>query len=355
VQGLIEADDAARAAGGARVLDAAFIAEHTHGFEEFAAAVRATPAGRDRAGIGPGARRHEEAARVYMAAAVIGVYGMGLTQHRNGVQNVQMLVNLLLLRGNIGKPGAGICPVRGHSNVQGQRTVGITEKPELAPLDKLAEQYGFEPPRDKGMNTVEACEASCAARCEGLRRPGRQPRARGARHTTHGAGLARAAADGAHRDQAEPQPPGARPGVVPAALPGPHRDRPPGGGEQAVSVEDSTGCMHGSRGVAEPAADTLLSEPAIVAGIAKATLPETPACPGMLGGRLRAGARPRSPRPARDLPRLQRAARRARRLPTAARRQGANGKTPTGKANFKGFGNLQPTPTCPRKAPTCCA
>ena len=89
---------------------------------------------------------------------MIAVYGMGLTQHRAGVETAQMLVNLLLLRGNIGKPGAGICPVRGHSNVQGQRTVGITEKPELVPLDRLARQFGFEPPREKGMNTVEACE-----------------------------------------------------------------------------------------------------------------------------------------------------------------------------------------------------
>jgi anaerobic selenocysteine-containing dehydrogenase len=87
---------------------------------------------------------------------------MGLTQHRRGVENVQMVSNLLLLRGNIGRPGAGICPVRGHSNVQGQRTVGITEKPELAPLDKLAELYHFEPPREKGMNTVEVCKAICA-------------------------------------------------------------------------------------------------------------------------------------------------------------------------------------------------
>src|SRR5437868_11256249 len=68
------------------------------------------------------------------------------------------MVSLALLRGNVGRPGAGICPVRGHSNVQGQRTVGITEKPELAPLDKLAELHGFEPPRDKGRNTVEVCE-----------------------------------------------------------------------------------------------------------------------------------------------------------------------------------------------------
>jgi anaerobic selenocysteine-containing dehydrogenase len=71
---------------------------------------------------------------------------------------IQMLSNLLLMRGNIGKPGAGIMPVRGHSNVQGQRTVGITEKPELVPLDRMAEQFGFQPPRENGLNTVEACE-----------------------------------------------------------------------------------------------------------------------------------------------------------------------------------------------------
>jgi len=69
---------------------------------------------------------------------VIACYGMGLTQHRSDVLAIQMLSNFLLMRGNIGKAGVGIFPVRGHSNVQGQRTVGITEKPELAPLDRLA-------------------------------------------------------------------------------------------------------------------------------------------------------------------------------------------------------------------------
>ena len=97
----------------------------------------------------------KSAARVYCnAKAVIICYGMGLTQHRSGVLAIQMLSNLLLMRGNIGKPGAGIFPVRGHSNVQGQRTVGITEKPDLVPLDRLAEQYGFNPPRERGLDTV---------------------------------------------------------------------------------------------------------------------------------------------------------------------------------------------------------
>ena len=90
-------------------------------------------------GSGLSRRDLEEAAQVYVEAEkVICVYGMGLTQHVHGFDNVAMLVNLLLLKGNIGRDGAGICPVRGHSNVQGQRTVGISEKPELVPLDKLA-------------------------------------------------------------------------------------------------------------------------------------------------------------------------------------------------------------------------
>src|SRR6185312_9032115 len=90
-------------------------------------------------------------------AAMIG-YGMGLTQQVGGVENVQLICNLLLMRGNIGKPGAGVMPIRGHSNVQGQRTVGITEKPKLVPMDKLRELYGFEPPQEKGLNATEACE-----------------------------------------------------------------------------------------------------------------------------------------------------------------------------------------------------
>jgi formate dehydrogenase major subunit len=270
---VLEAEDS----GAASAVDRAFLAEHTHGFDEFAAAVRAT--GWDAIDRESGLKRAalEEAARVYMSArAVIGVYGMGLTQHRKGVQNVQMLVNLLLLRGNIGKAGAGICPVRGHSNVQGQRTVGITEKPELAPLDKLAEQYGFEPPRDKGMNTVEACEALRDGKLEAL--------------VSLGGNLVRAVPEHALLEPAWR----ALPltvhiatklnrshlvhGKVSYLLPCLGRieiDRQ-NGVEQALSIEDSTGCMHGSRGHAEPAANTLLSEPAIVAGIAKATLDPNP-------------------------------------------------------------------------------
>ena len=270
---VFDLDDAAQAAGVQRVLDVAFIQEHTQGFSKFEQSVRAC--GWDEIERESGLRRAdlEAAAAVYCeAGAVMGIYGMGVTQHRNGVQNVTMIVNLLLLRGNIGKPGAGVCPVRGHSNVQGQRTVGITEKPELAPLDKLEKQYGFEPPRKKGMNTVEACEAILAGKVQAfIGLGGNFVRAVPERGLMEAAWreipLTVQIATKLNRNHVIH-------GKASYVLPCLGRieiDRQ-AGGEQDVTVEDSTGCMHGSRGRAEPVAGTLLSEPAIVAGIAKATL-----------------------------------------------------------------------------------
>ncbi|MCC2955773.1 FdhF/YdeP family oxidoreductase [Massilia sp. IC2-477] len=274
---IVDFDDAARAAGAQRVLDTAFLQEHTHGFAEFEASVRACPWEdiERESGLRRGAL--ESAAQVYRSSsAVMAVYGMGLTQHRNGVQNVAMVVNLLLLRGNVGKPGAGVCPVRGHSNVQGQRTVGITEKPELAPLDKLKEQYGFEPPREQGMNTVEACEAILARKVKAF--------------IGLGGNFVRAVPERGLMEAAWREIPltvqvstklnrnhlvhGKASYILPC-LGRIEIDRQQGV-EQAVTIEDSTACMHGSRGMAEPVAETLLSEPAIVAGIAKATLDPNP-------------------------------------------------------------------------------
>ena len=152
---LIEMQDAGRT-----VLDEDFIANHTRGFDAFEIFVRTTDWADIEQETGLTRTDLVAAATTYAAAdRVMAVYGMGLTQHKGGVAAVQMLVNLLLMRGNIGREGAGICPVRGHSNVQGQRTVGITEKPQLAPLDKLCRQYDFRPPRKKGWATVEACQA----------------------------------------------------------------------------------------------------------------------------------------------------------------------------------------------------
>lgn len=270
---LLEADDQATAMGKPRLLDVAFIQQHTLGFGEFATFIRNTEWTEIETMSALTREALTEAAIEYSRAnAVIANYGMGLTQHRMGVQNVRMLMNMLLLRGNIGKPGAGPSPVRGHSNVQGQRTVGITEKPELAPLDKLSEQYRFEPPRKKGFNTVEACEAIVAGKVGAV--------------FQLGGNLVRSVPD---RFVIEPAWRNLRltvsvttrlnrshliHGAISYILPCLSRIEIDvrAGHPQAVSMEDSTGCMHGSRGVAKPASETMMSEQAIVAGIAQATL-----------------------------------------------------------------------------------
>lgn len=277
---LVAADDAAVASDAARVLDAAFIAEHCHGFDAFAAATRAC--GWDEIERESGLMRTalEQAAAAYaQAGRVIGVYGMGLTQHRHGVQNVQMLSNLLLLRGNIGKPGAGICPVRGHSNVQGQRTVGITEKPELAPLDQLEKQFHFKAPRQKGLNTVDSCAGILTGSVQAFIGLGGNfvraaPETVALEKAWRRLRLTVQIATKLNRSHVVH-------GAVAYLLPclGRIEVDLQAGGEQSVAVEDSTGCMHGSRGRAAPAGPQLRSEPAIVAGLAMALLPPNPAVP----------------------------------------------------------------------------
>lgn len=262
---------------GPPLLDRDFIAQHTHGFEAFVSAVRQAEwsALERRSGLTRNAM--EAAALVYARAkAVIAVYGMGLTQHVKGVSTVQMLVNLLLLRGNIGKPGAGICPVRGHSNVQGQRTVGISEKPKLVPLDRLAEQYDFAPPREEGLNTVTACEAMLDGKLNGF--------------IGLGGNFIRAVPERDAMEDAWRRLPltvqistklnrshvlhGKTAFILPCL--GRTELDLQADGPQAVSMEDSTGCFHGSRGRRTPASPHLMSEPAIIAGIAKATLGPNP-------------------------------------------------------------------------------
>jgi len=270
-------DDAAKALGAQRVIDTAFILEYTHGFEAFEQSVRDCSWDTIERLSSLSRSDLEAAADVYCkAGAALGVYGMGLTQHRNGVQNVTMLVNLLLLRGNIGKPGAGICPVRGHSNVQGQRTVGITEKPDLAPLDQLKQQYGFEPPREEGLTTVDACEAIIKHELQAFIGLGGNflravPETRLMESAWRDIPLTVQIATKLNRNHVIH-------GKAAYLLPclGRIEIDSQASGAQAVTVEDSTSCMHGSRGMAEPAATTLLSEPAIVAGIAKATLDPNP-------------------------------------------------------------------------------
>ncbi len=274
---VLVADDAAQSAGGPRVLDAAFIEQHTKGFEDFVAKERAT--GWDEIERASGLTRAdlEAAADVYIESErVIGVYGMGLTQHVHGSQAIGMLVNLLLMRGNIGREGAGISPVRGHSNVQGQRTVGISEKPELVPLDRLAEMFDFEPPREKGLTTVDACEGIRDGSVQGF--------------VSLGGNFVRAIPD---RDVMEPawrqqaltvyiatklnrsHLVHGRVSYLLPCLARPEEDMQQSG-PQSVSIEDSFSHIHGSIGKRKPASEHLLSEPAIVAGMAKATLAANP-------------------------------------------------------------------------------
>ena len=277
---LIERDDAAREQGAARLLDAAFIAEHTHGFDELALALRELSWDDIERESGLARADLEQAAATYVSAkAVIAVYGMGLTQHREGVTNVNMLVNLLLLRGNIGRPGAGICPVRGHSNVQGQRTVGITEKPKLAPLDKLKELYGFEPPRTLGRTTVKTCEGVISGEVKAfIGLGGNFLRAAPETHRLEDGWrrlrLTVQVATKLNRSHVVH-------GEVAYLLPclGRSEFDHQASGVQVVTTEDSTGHMHASHAVAEPASPNLMSEVAIVAGIARRTLPANPHLP----------------------------------------------------------------------------
>jgi molybdopterin-dependent oxidoreductase alpha subunit len=263
-----------------RMLDHDFIKTHTAGFQPFADYCRKTEWADIETVCGVPRDTIEGLARAYSQAnAVMGIYGMGLTQHVAGVENVQMLVNLLLLRGNIGKPGAGVCSVRGHSNVQGQRTVGITEKPELAPLDMLKTLYGFEPPRHEGLNTVKACEKMITGEVKAF--------------VALGGNFSRAAPD---RDRVEEAWRKLRltvaiatklnrshvvHGRVAYLLPclGRIEIDQQASGPQSVSMESSLAHFHGSKGQVKPASPHLKSEHAIIAGIAKAALTPNPKVP----------------------------------------------------------------------------
>ena len=270
---IIAADDIAKESGLPRTVDATFLGEHTSGFEVFAQAARDHAweelekcSGLSRSDI-------EEAAAAYMRSkAAIGIYGMGLTQHRKGVEACQMIANLLFLRGNIGRPGTGICPVRGHSNVQGQRTVGITEKPALVPFDKLRNLFHFEPPGKTGLNTVEACEEIIKGEIEAF--------------IGFGGNFVRAVPETGLMEQTWKAIPlsvqvstklnrshlivGKEAYILPVI--GRIEIDKQATGRQAVSIEDSTARIHGSKGVRKPISDHLRSEPWIIGELAKATL-----------------------------------------------------------------------------------
>ena len=274
---VLELDLAAQRGGEARVLDVDFIARHTTGFDAFAADLQAEDWDEIVAESGVPRTEIEALARIYAKGErVIATWGMGLTQHKNAVANVQILSNLMMMRGQIGKRGAGLCPVRGHSNVQGDRTVGIEEKPTQAFLDRLQKVFGFEPPRHHGLDVVDTINAMLRGEVRvfvGLGgnfamatpdTPRTWEALRACRLTVQiSTKLNRSHL--VHGEEALILPTLGRTEID-------LQDGVP----QGVTVEDSMSMVHLSHGMNRPASTNLLSEVAIVAGMAEATLGKRP-------------------------------------------------------------------------------
>jgi molybdopterin-dependent oxidoreductase alpha subunit len=255
------------------VFDQEFIREKTEGFEAFVAGLEGVSEEAILEGSGIGAGQIQQLADwVAGSQRIIACWAMGLTQQRNAVATIQEVVNLLLIRGSIGKPGAGTCPVRGHSNVQGDRTMGIYEKPKPAFLDRLREVFGFEPPREHGYDVVDAIRAMHAGKArvfiamggnflsatpdtlytaEALRRCDLTVHIStklNRSHLVHG-----------------------REALILPTLGRSDVDEL-GGERQFVTCENSMGVVQASRGVLRPVSGDLLSEPVIVVRMAQATL-----------------------------------------------------------------------------------
>ena len=270
---LLQWEREAQANGGEPVFDHAFIAEHTATVDDYLAVVDATSWEQIESQSGLPLADIEQAARMYVRAKkVIMCWAMGITQHRHSVATIQEIANLMLLRGNLGQPGAGLCPVRGHSNVQGDRTMGINERPPVALLDSLERHFGFKVPRHNGHNTVEAIHAMLEGRAKvfiGLggnfaqATPDTERTAKALRscdltvqistklnrsHLIHG-----------------------KEALILPCLGRTDIDLQ-GEGPQAVTVEDSFSMVHSSNGQLKPLSRQMRSEPAVVAGIAAATL-----------------------------------------------------------------------------------
>ena len=269
-------EEEARAPG--TVLDETFISLHTDGFSELREhlAIQDVDALADAAGVSR--KDLEEAVKIILRSRkTIVCWAMGLTQHKNGVGNVQEIVNFLLMRGSIGIPGAGTCPVRGHSNVQGDRTMGIHDRPSKAFLDRIQDVFGFDPPREHGFNTVEAIQAMLDGRAKVFfamggnflqATPDTQRTAQALQNCEMLVHVSTKLNRGhlLHNKWSIIMPCLARSEVDEQAY-----------GPQFVTVENSMGVVHSSRGKMKPAHEGLYSEPAIVAWLAEQVLgPDAP-------------------------------------------------------------------------------
>ncbi|TXZ07840.1 FdhF/YdeP family oxidoreductase [Vibrio mimicus] len=274
---LLQWDRQAQAQGDAPVLDHDFIREHTNGIEEYLSAVEQTSWEHITQQSGLSLEEIEVLARMYRRAErVVMCWAMGLTQHRHSVFTIQEVVNLQLLRGNVGKPGAGLSPVRGHSNVQGDRTMGINEKPPQFLLDALEKRFQFKVPRTHGHNAVLAIKAMEEKRAKvfvGL--GGNFAQATPDTPRTHAAmsncELTVHIATKLNRSHLVT----GRDALILPCLGRTEIDMQ-ASGPQGVTVEDTFSMVHLSYGQLKPRSPHLRSEAAILAGIAKATLGNFP-------------------------------------------------------------------------------
>jgi molybdopterin-dependent oxidoreductase alpha subunit len=266
---MIEADEA----GGGNVLAHDFIDHFTEGFEEFARDIRSESWDRivEQSGI-PRHLIHQAAQIAINSHRMICCWAMGITQHKNGVANVQTIVNFALLRGQIGRRGAGVCPVRRHSNVQGDRTVGIWEKMSPEFLNALGREFNFSPPQHHGFDTVRTIEAMHKGDVKVFIGLGgnfvvASPDTNYTSEALHRCKLTvqiSTKLNRAHLITGEQA-------LILPCLGRSEKDFQKSG-QQFVSVEDTTGVVHLSRGSLDPVSQHVRSEPAIIAGIAQATL-----------------------------------------------------------------------------------
>jgi molybdopterin-dependent oxidoreductase alpha subunit len=266
-------------------VDRDFVDRHCDGFDELADHLGALDGDGLLAATGLERAVAEELADLVGSSSnIIACWAMGLTQHRQAVATIREIANTLLLRGSIGRRGAGLCPVRGHSNVQGDRTMGIVERPSEALLDALADRFSFTPPRHHGYDTVGAIAAMAAGDVDVFVGLGGNFAAAAPDTEATVAALERCALT-AHistklnRSHANC---GAEALILPCL--GRSELDSAAGGERFVTVEDSMGIVHATRGSNEPASPHLRSEVDIVCAIAAATLGDRPVDWGALAG-----------------------------------------------------------------------
>lgn len=273
---LNEWDKKALASGKQSVFDRNFIAVNTVGFDEMIAEVERTEWADIYKHSGLSPEHLEKLAKLFLESErSIFCWGMGITQHRHGTANVHMLANLLLVRGQIGRPGAGLCPVRGHSNVQGDRTMGINELPSPKLLDNIDRVFGIKSPRKNGHGVVETIKAMAEGEVKvfiGLGgnfavatpdTPYTQEALRKCNLTVHVATKLNRSHLVCGKDAL----------ILPCL--GRTEIDEQLHGPQAISVEDSMSNIHLSAGRNAPISDNILSEPDIVARMAEAVLPDS--------------------------------------------------------------------------------